>query len=57
MFNYIQTKLEEQNSDILYLFRFKMIDELKVILNVYYLSVTIFIDKGNIIYIFYKNKT
>jgi len=32
LFNYIQTKLEEQNSDILYLFRFKMIDEVNVIL-------------------------
>ena len=31
-FNYIQTKLEEQNSDILYLFRFKMIDEVNVIM-------------------------
>ena len=32
LFNYIQTKLEEQNSDILYLFRFKMIDEVNVIM-------------------------
>ena len=32
LFNYIQTKLEEQNSDILYLFRFKMIDETNVIM-------------------------
>ena len=31
-FNYIQTKLEEQNSDILYLFKFKMIDEVNVIM-------------------------
>ena len=31
-FNYIQTKLEEQNSDILYLLKFKMIDEVNVIL-------------------------
>ena len=30
--NYIQTKLEEQNSDILYLLKFKMIDEVNVIL-------------------------
>lgn len=30
--NYIQSKIEEQNSDILYLFRFKMIDEINVIL-------------------------
>ena len=30
--NYIQTKIEEQNSDILYLLKFKMIDELNVIL-------------------------
>ena len=32
LFNYIQTKLEEQNSDILYLFRLKMIDEVNVIM-------------------------
>ena len=32
LFTYIQTKLEEQNSDILYLFRLKMIDETNVIL-------------------------
>ena len=31
-FNYIQTKIEEQNSDILYLIKFKMIDEVNVIL-------------------------
>ena len=31
-FNYIQTKLEEQNSDILYLFKFKMIDEVNMIM-------------------------
>ena len=31
-FNYIQTKLEQQKSDILYLFRFKMIDEVNVIM-------------------------
>ena len=31
-FNYIQTKLEQQNSDILYLFKFKMIDEVNVIM-------------------------
>ena len=31
-FNFIQTKLEEQNSDILYLIKFKMIDEVNVIL-------------------------
>ena len=30
--NYIQTKIEEQNSDILYLLKFKMIDEVNVIL-------------------------
>ena len=30
--NYIQTKIEEQNSDILYLIKFKMIDEVNVIL-------------------------
>ena len=30
--NYIQSKLEEQNSDILYLLKFKMIDETNVIL-------------------------
>ena len=30
--NYIQSKLEEQNSDILYLLKFKMIDEINVIL-------------------------
>ena len=30
-FDYIQTKLEAQNSDMLYLFRFKMIDEANVI--------------------------
>ena len=30
--NYIQAKLEEQNSDILYLLKFKMIDEVNVIL-------------------------
>lgn len=32
LFNYIQTKLEQQNSDILYMFRFKMIDEVNVIM-------------------------
>ena len=32
LFNYIQTKLEQQNSDILYLFRFKMIDEVNVLM-------------------------
>ena len=32
LFSYIQTKLEEQNSDILYLFKFKMIDEVNAIL-------------------------
>ena len=31
LFDYIQTKLEAQNSDMLYLFRFKMIDEANVI--------------------------
>ena len=31
--NYIQAKLEEQNSDILYLFKFKMIDEVNVLLD------------------------
>ena len=31
-FNYIQAKLEEQNSDMLYLFRFKMIDEVNAIM-------------------------
>ena len=31
-FNYIQTKLEQQNSDLLYLFRFKMIDEVNAIM-------------------------
>ena len=31
LFDYIQTKLESQNSDILYLFRFKMIDEANAI--------------------------
>ena len=31
-FNYIQTKIEEQHSDILYLIKFKMIDEVNVIL-------------------------
>ena len=31
-FNYIQVKLEEQNSDMLYLFRFKMIDEVNAIM-------------------------
>ena len=30
--NYIQTRIEEQNSDILYLLNFKMIDEVNVIL-------------------------
>ena len=30
--NYVQSKLEEQNSDILYLLKFKMIDEINVIL-------------------------
>ena len=30
--NYIQTKIEEQNSDILYLIKFKMIDEVNVLL-------------------------
>ena len=30
--SYIQTKIEEQNSDILYLLKFKMIDEVNVIL-------------------------
>lgn len=30
--NYIQTKIEEQNSDILYLIKFKMIDEVNVII-------------------------
>ena len=30
--NYIQAKIEEQNSDILYLIKFKMIDEVNVIL-------------------------
>ena len=30
--NYIQEKIEEQNSDILYLLKFKMIDEVNVIL-------------------------
>ena len=30
--NFIQTKIEEQNSDILYLLKFKMIDEVNVIL-------------------------
>jgi hypothetical protein len=30
--NYIQAKIEEQNSDILYLLKFKMIDEVNVIL-------------------------
>ena len=29
--NYIQAKLEEQNSDILYLIKFKMIDEINLI--------------------------
>ena len=32
LFNYIQKKLEEQNSDILYLFRFKMIDEVNALM-------------------------
>ena len=32
LFNYIQAKLEEQNSDMLYLFRFKMIDEVNAIM-------------------------
>ena len=31
-FNYIQAKLEEQNSDMLYLFRFKMIDEVNALM-------------------------
>ena len=31
-YNYIQRKIEEQNSDILYLIKFKMIDEVNVIL-------------------------
>jgi hypothetical protein len=30
--SYIQAKLEEQNSDILYLIKFKMIDEINLIL-------------------------
>ncbi len=32
LFNYVQAKLEEQNSDMLYLFRFKMIDEVNAIM-------------------------
>ena len=32
LFYYIQTKLEEQNSDMLYLFRFKMIDEVNALM-------------------------
>ena len=31
-FNYIQTKIEEQNSDILYLIKFKMVDEVNILL-------------------------
>ena len=31
-FTYIQTKIEEQNSDILYLIKFKMIDEVNLLL-------------------------
>ena len=32
LFYYVQTKLEEQNSDMLYLFRFKMIDEVNALM-------------------------
>ena len=32
LFYYIQAKLEEQNSDMLYLFRFKMIDEVNALM-------------------------
>ena len=31
-FNYIQTKIEEQNSDILYLIKFKLVDEVNILL-------------------------
>ena len=31
-FNYVQTKIEEQNSDILYLIKFKLVDEVNILL-------------------------